>query len=159
MNDLIKYNPDDGSFTWTKTRNYMCVEGAKAGCICPAQGYLRVRVNRKLYMAHRLAFILMGVKLEDEFVVDHRDGDRLNNKWSNLRKCLPKENGKNKRTMASNTTGHKGVTYHKRDKVWISYITTDGVKKHLGSFKTIGEAASVATEARIKYHKEFACHE
>ena len=39
MNDLIKYNPDDGCFTWAKTRNYMCVEGGKAGCICPAQGY------------------------------------------------------------------------------------------------------------------------
>lgn len=95
----------------------------------------------------------------DGVLVDHRDGDGLNNCRSNLRVCTRAQNAWNANAHADSTSGFKGVTYDKSNKTrnpWRANICKDGVRYRLGRFPT-AEAASVAyNEAAKKLFGEFA---
>ncbi|NLY75927.1 MAG: hypothetical protein GX075_11605 [Firmicutes bacterium] len=57
----------------------------------------------------------------------------------------------NSRLRIDNTSGHKGVTLHKRRCKWEASIKIDGVKKYLGAFTNIEEAIKARQLAEIKY--------
>ncbi len=88
--------------------------------------------------------------------VDHIDGDGLNNQRSNLRIVTHSQNQMNKPKQSRNTSGFKGVYWDKTHKKWKAYITSDGVQKNLGSFKSREDAHQARSQASIAYHKEFA---
>ena len=83
-------------------------------------------------------------------VIDHLDGNRLNNKKSNLRICTVQENNMNLRMSRRNTSGYKGVYFinNKRNsRKWRAMISLDGRKLHLGYFERPDEASSAYEEA------------
>lgn len=90
---------------------------------------------------------------------DHKDLNKLNNQRTNLRSCTPRQNnrnkGKHKRKTA--TSKFKGVSYDSENKKWIvSIMGSDGVRRHLGRFRSEIEAARVYNEAAKLHHGEFA---
>lgn len=88
---------------------------------------------------HRL---LMGLGTGDGRVIDHVDGDGLNNTRINLRICTPTQNAQH-RVRTSNCTGYKGV-YRRRGK----FVAQIGAEKHyLGIFGTAKEAAAAYNRA------------
>lgn len=88
---------------------------------------------------------------------DHADGNRLNNTRINLRKCSAIENLRNVGVRKCNTSGFKGVEWHKHAKKWgVRIRTCKGARKHIGLFTCPVEAAKAYNEAAIKYHGEFA---
>jgi hypothetical protein len=87
-------------------------------------------------------------------LVDHKDGDGLNNQRSNLRICTPKENGYNRKINKNNKSGFKGVRNNKNR--WEVKIIKDGKYYHLGRFKDLLEAAKVYNDAAKKLFGEFA---
>lgn len=90
-------------------------------------------------------------------LVDHRDGDGLNNRRSNLRLCGYPENGWNRAVSSASTSGIKGVSWIAKDRRWSARIRAGaGVRVHLGNFLTKEEAAAAYAEAARKYHGEFA---
>ena len=91
--------------------------------------YRMVRNGEKQKMLYLHRFILDATSGE---IVDHKDGDGLNNRLDNLRFCSAAENGKNKRRAGTNTSGFKGVTYCKRMGMWKAKIVCDGRSFHLG---------------------------
>ena len=111
-------------------------------------GYVTKMNNTRL---HR--FLLNAPK---DMQVDHINGITLDNRESNLRLCTSKENRCNNKKHKNNTSGFKGVCYHKRDNKWHSQITMNMKKIHLGYFTDKIEAAKVYNDAAIKYHREFA---
>lgn len=106
----------------------------------------------KIYM-HR---VIMEAKTGQ--MVDHINGNGLDNRKSNLRFCNKSTNGMNRGKNKNNTSGYKGVSLcndQKRRKKWMARICINRVWKQLGRFYTPQEASLAYQEASNKYHKEF----
>lgn len=88
-------------------------------------------------------------------VVDHIDGNPLNNQKSNLRVCSQGENSRNRIKKFGNNR-FKGVRWDKECKKWRAHIWIGYVNTYLGMFCNEIDAAVAYNEAAVKYHKEFA---
>ncbi len=88
-------------------------------------------------------------------MVDHVDGDGLNNQRSNLRVCTNAENQWNRGKSVFNSTGFKGVTYHKRSGVYQAQIRYMGKSIYIGSFETPEEAAEAYDNYAVNLHGDF----
>lgn len=87
---------------------------------------------------------------------DHIDGDGLNNRRSNLRLATPSENARNQRRSRDNTSGFKGVWWHKGRRKWQAQIMAGGRQQYLGLFNTAEAAHAAYCEAAKSLHGEFA---
>jgi hypothetical protein len=110
--------------------------------------------RRTLLYLYRLIYDLAGHPPTP--IIDHKDGDSLNNSERNLRAANYKQNGCNRGLSRTNTSGVKGVYWNKRDECWLAYIGVNGKKIYLGSFDTPIEGAVAYNNAAVKYHGEFA---
>ncbi len=88
--------------------------------------------------------------------VDHRDGDKLNNRRENLRVSDRKGNGSNRSAQPFNTSGFKGVGWHKQSRRWRARIMVDHKDIFLGLYDSAAEAGKVYAEAAEKHFGEFA---
>jgi hypothetical protein len=87
-------------------------------------------------------------------VVDHIDGNPLNNVRSNLRLCSQSQNAKNRRVNANSRTGIRGVSYREDLRnPWRAIICVDGKRLTVGNFSTLAEAATARLKAEEKYYK------
>jgi hypothetical protein len=91
----------------------------------------------------------------DGVLVDHINGDSLDNRRSNLRLATHSQNQYNKRKAKNTSSRFKGVYFRKNRGKWIAYIVA-GKKIWLGSFYSEIEAARAHDQAAMKYHGEFA---
>lgn len=113
-----------------------------------AYGYAENKNGKKL---HRL--IMNAPK---GMSIDHINGDKSDNRKSNLRICTNSENLRNRGSQSNNTSGYKGVSWSKELKKWRTQICINKKHIHVGLFKDKIEAAKAYNEAAIKYHGEFA---
>ena len=88
--------------------------------------------------------------------VEHANNNGLDNRRSNLRLSTQSQNMANKGSQDNNTSGYRGVSFHKRAKSWRAYITCKGVTQHLGLFRTSKEAAKAYNKAALTHFGEFA---
>jgi hypothetical protein len=98
----------------------------------------------------------LGRAMLEEEIVDHKDGNGLNNRRSNLRLATKAQNSANQPVRKNNTSGMKGVSFSKRDGKWTAYITVNRKLMHLGTFKSKTEAAKSYNAAALQYFGEFA---
>ena len=153
---ILDYNPETGLFRWKERVARRAQVGSVAGGT-NCKGYRVIRINRKDYKAHRLAWLYMfGHFPEND--TDHINGDKADNRIINLRKATRSENEANKGKPITNTSGYKGVSWHKADKKWMAYIKVNKKQKNLGSFNCPIEAHEVYKTAANQLHKEFANH-
>lgn len=89
-------------------------------------------------------------------VVDHINGDTLDNRRANLRVCTAAENLRNRRRSINNTSGYKGVTKQKGSTTWRVALTIGGKPIALGAYPTAIEAAIAYDKAARVHHGEFA---
>jgi hypothetical protein len=109
--------------------------------------------KHKTILMHQIILQRMGVKFKQ---VDHIDGNGLNNRRSNLRTAIHQENLCNQKLRSNNTSGYKGVTWHKQVKKWLARIMVDGKRICLGLFDNIKDAASAYNQAAILHFGKFA---
>ena len=88
--------------------------------------------------------------------VDHINGNKLDNRRSNLRVCTRAENSKNRKKQSTSRNTYKGVEWSKDHNAWRAKIRVGLRRLTLGSFKTEKEAAMAYNEAALRYHGEFA---
>ena len=115
-------------------------------------GYLKVNLckegkqkNFKVHVLVAMAF-LGHTPCGHKIVVDHVDGNRLNNNLNNLRLVTQREN----LSRQGGSSEHTGVNWCKHVKKWRAYIYTDGKLKHLGYFTNEVEASEAYQKALVK---------
>ena len=92
----------------------------------------------------------------NDMEVDHIDGNRLNNQKSNLRLATSSQNKCNRGPRKDNTSGYKGVSWHKQLSKWTARIKSGKKYKHLGLFIKKVDAALAYNQAAQEIQKEFA---
>jgi hypothetical protein len=117
-------------------------------------GYLCVSLLRKKIAIHRLIFWLTNGDFSGE--IDHRDRNKFNNSPSNLRLASRGDNCRNVGIPKTNTSGYKGVTWHKGAKKWVAQIRFNKKRFYLGLFDDALDAAKAHDKKCIELHGEFA---
>jgi hypothetical protein len=104
----------------------------------------------------RLPMHRVILKAEPGTKVDHRDRNGLNNTRGNLRPATAHQNCCNRAMPKQNTSGYKGVTWHKQCQKWAAQISVNRKNHHLGLFEHVEDAARAYNEAALLLHGEFA---
>lgn len=121
-------------------------------------GYVGITIERVKFRVHRLAWAMMtGARVPSSYFVDHIDGNRSNNKWSNLRIATIQQSAGNTKTRKSNKLGVKGVSVFANK--YRAAIVFNGKQRHLGLFNTLDEAKDAHDKAAVDLFGEFACND
>ncbi len=153
LRELMDYNPDTGQFTWLRGRA-RTARGTVAGHKCK-DGYISIKIDREPNLAHRLAWLYMIGEWPPNDL-DHRDRDRSNNAWSNLRLANDSLNQANKPRSKYNKSGYKGVRYWPDRNKWSAMLTVRGDRMFLGLFNSAAEAHWHYSEMAKEHFGEFA---
>lgn len=112
------------------------------------------RTDRKIGKAILMHRVIS--KCKDGFVIDHIDGNGLNNQISNLRICTHAENCRNKGKHINNTSGYKGVKPNPKGNGWIAHLMKDGKYILNKLFSNKIDAAKEYDKTAKKHHGKFA---
>ena len=161
INALFEYR--DGDLWWKERPSYSHVDMTKpAGYIHPT-GYRRIRISGKQYLAHRLIYKLHNpdwdiTDTSQDNSLDHINGDGLDNRIENLRSATQSQNKVNAGKNKNNTSGYKGVTWHKPAGTWMVQVMLNGKSHYGGLFDNLKDAAVRAAQMREQMHGEFVNH-
>ena len=138
----LSYDPESGKVVWESRRPAIKV-GDEAGTIT-ANGYRQITLHWRTLPAHRVAWFLHYGKWPEN-IIDHINGDTLDNRIKNLRDVTYRRNSQNHKC-------HRGTklpgTYYMKDlNKWRALIRIDGKLIHLGLFETEIEAHEVYMKA------------
>jgi hypothetical protein len=151
--DLMKslFDYKNGELFWKIDRGAKKVKGLKAGYI--SNGYKSVLIRPKNYLIHRIIFLLHYGFCPK--VIDHIDGNRLNNKIENLRMATFSENQANYKKRSTNTSGNKNVYFYIKRNKWRAQVRFEK-KTFAKDFEDYKDAVNFAKILREKHHGEFA---
>jgi HNH endonuclease/AP2 domain len=153
LRDLLHYDSETGEFRWRKRLSRSTHAGDAAGTP-EGSGYRKITIEGRQYAAHQLAWLYMTGKW-CSVIIDHRDGDRSNNRWANLRRATQSQNCANRSRHRNNRSGFKGVTRTDSGR-WRAGIQKNGRGYNLGLFATPQEAHAAYAAAARKLFGEFA---
>lgn len=148
---VLRYEPDSGKFFWVVRVGPNGLAGREAGSKKTSWGYLVINHRGGRYLGHRLAWLFVYGKWPDQ-ILDHIDGDPVNNRISNLRECNDFLNQGNRTRMnRNNTLGFRGITYVKQTGRYNAYLS----EKYLGAFDTPEEASAAYEAESVARYGEF----
>ena len=132
-------------------------------CVYKWHARKKVLLNRTVWYAVRMAPRANGrqasVQMHREILgvagsvlVDHRDGDTLNNQRGNLRPASRRQNKQNSHKQKACSSQFKGVCWDRKNEKWQAYIRISGGKRHLGLFDVEEVAAKTYdAAARVEF--------
>ena len=148
VREVFDYNPLTGNLHWKVRASKNTKLGSVPGCT--SNGYKIVRFDKQLYRQHRVIWAWVTGE-SDPPLLDHRDRDRSNNRFWNLRPASIAENNMNRAAA--------GVTCRSSDGRWIAQIGAGWKHFYLGTYGTEAEARAAYAGAAVVLHGEFACTE
>ena len=162
---MFSYDPIDGTFLWKyhpdrSTRFNGRYAGTPAFISIDTDGYHTSRFTnpdndvRGRYRASRIAFKIMTGRDPVE-LIDHRDRNRANDAWDNLREATVSQNGMNSE-RGFGASRFQGVYRHKVNPSWIAQAQIKGEKVYIGSYKCEATAARARDEIVKAEYGEFA---
>lgn len=145
---MFRYDAETGKLYWKSAPNgHRQVVGKECGGIRRWKNgaiYRVVKLNAKYRYAHRVCFLLHYGYMPE--MVDHIDGNGINNKAENIRAATSSANQKNLKKPKNNTSGFIGVSWVKSLKKWHAYGSIDGKRINIGWFDDISKAVSARKE-------------
>ena len=165
LRKILSYDSWTGKFYWRVNYGRSGTRGSEAGYIVKqnrkhsGEGYRKIRIFGREYLAHRLAWFYIHGKWPHEYI-DHINSVRDDNRISNLREATKAQNAANTGVRSDNESGFKCVRFAKRQwplkKPWIATIHKGSKYHHLGYFRTPEEAHAAYTVAAVEHFGEFA---
>jgi hypothetical protein len=150
LKELLSYDSDTGLFTWNYDRGGTAFAGSIAGTL-NTKGYVRIKVDNRLFSGHRLAFLYTNGEFPKE-QVDHINNIRHDNRWNNLRLVSPEENQHNRKKSKNNKTGIDGVYWEKARNKYKVQIYVNNTCINIGRYATLEEAKKARENAKRTYH-------
>ena len=148
LKEVLTYRKTTGKFL----RNYnfyRFMKGSEAGST-HQRGYVHIGIDGEEYKAHRLAFLYVTGQWP-KHGVDHKNGDKSDNKWNNLRDVSQVDNNKNAKKRKDNVSGCTGVHWCNTHERWKVQIGHGAKRKYIGSFIKLGDAIKARKKADKKY--------
>lgn len=152
LREKLDYCRLTGNFYWRKSHKSISagdVAGSKNG-----QGYVYITIAGKKHLAHRLAWLYVHGRWPDA-LLDHKDRDRSNNRFLNLREASHSESSANRGCRSDSITGLKGVK-HQGSGFCANIKDAEGVCRYLGQFETPEAAHDAYVNAAKRIYGEFA---
>jgi len=133
---------DDNDFKYLNKWKWYCSSRGYAMRDIKAEGEKRMAI-----LMHRLI-----TNAPTGTVIDHINGDKLDNRRNNLMVVTQHENGVNRKVLnKNNTSGYRGVSWFPQRNKWVAKIMVNYRNKHLGIFSNIEKAILIRKEAEEKY--------
>jgi hypothetical protein len=147
---LLRYDADTGKLFWlprplesfavaSKGKIWNTRFAGKEAYSLSVRGYVIIAINGQRHYAHRIIWRMVTGEIPAE--VDHINGDRVDNRFINLRSATREMNGRNLSIKSNNTSGVNGVYWHKKDQRWVAYGKLDHKMVVIGRFKEKQEAS------------------
>lgn len=151
--ELLTYVPSEGKLFWRVNASSRARIGDEAGT--PDEyGYTVIRIAGKGYKAHRLVW-LIETGSWPEGQLDHRDEDKANNRFGNLRVATQVQQMLNiTPANSTSTSGYRGVSWFAQYQKWKGTFMFRGVKRFVGHFDCPKEAYEAVQAAKLKLVKE-----
>ena len=150
VHELLRYEAEAGKLFWKKSNSNRIKVGGEAGSVA-SNGYRYVGIDGKLLLAHRVVFFMQSGKWPSGDI-DHKDGDRLNNAWDNLRECNRRTNNEN-RKRPTGAVPVLGVSISRGR--YKAQIQVDGRNMGLGRYNTINDAEAAYLSAKRRMHEGY----
>lgn len=153
LKEKLKYSLTTGLFIWINGNGKSVKAGNVAGCF-DQDGYIKIKINRTLYMAHRLAWLYVYGNFPSD-QIDHINCFKSDNRISNLREATASQNHHNLYKNKNNTSGYKNVCFIKGRKKWRAGCYLKGKFNLIGYFSSPELAYEKYVEFAKKHHGEF----
>lgn len=147
---MLRYDATTGDFFWRITPSRNTRIGQRAGRVHYKYGYIQISIRGKRYQAHRLAWLYCHGKWPVG-QIDHINRIRDDNRIANLRPATRSQNQANRSLQANNTSGFKGVVFHKQIGKWVARIG----KQHIGTFDSAYDAATAYAATATRLYGEY----
>jgi len=148
IRERIEYDPETGIFRWISPLKSMARwRGRIAGCL-NSHGYIQIMVFGEVYQAANLAWLYMTGESPD--LLDHINGNRSDNRFSNLREVTASGNARNMR-VRPNKEGHTGISWDKPYSRYKVRISAGGRRIFVGHSKELSEAIELRKAAERRY--------
>ena len=156
LRELFSYDPETGELRWKISLSRRTKIGDLAGSVdLQEKGRINVRIRGTDIRAHRIIWTMVTGRWPTN-QIDHINENPNDNRWCNLREATKSQNMMNITRVRSNSSGYKGVSWHKVCKKWRALIAVNNQSVHLGLFETRDDARDAYIEAAKKLHGEFA---
>jgi hypothetical protein len=172
LKQVLRYEPETGRLFWLARPASMFVDGIQSAAHSCAifnnrcanteaftaahnRGYRQGRIFGVSYLAHRVIWAIQTGETPSA-EIDHINGIKDDNRWSNLRAATHAQNMRNIKSRIGSTSIFLGVHWRKDCKKWAAAIRYDGHLQHLGYFSNETDAAIAYDKAAMKHFGDFA---
>lgn len=156
LREHLVYEPSTGVFSWkpgARGNQWRPRAGGPVRQNVCKDGYLKLSIFGRNMYAHRVAWAYMTGEWPTA-LIDHRNTDRADNRWLNLRPATNAANLWNRGKPVNNTSGIKGVSLHKASGLWMVRVNANGGFRNAYA-KTLEEAAALQRKMIGDLHGEF----